>query len=192
MADPATCGPVPADVRKRSLKVPVRSAERHLLYCLVQNQVLSKASPLHHYHKLQNYGQELSDSQLGPIHKRGLNDCSEHYFNEKAWLQVCLSKTELLPAAEAAVWTRPCSHPIITLILVERALKYIIQGGVLYFFFLNNTREIKNVNCLMISNDLFIYDSPTALLDGLNCLHCNPSIDGTKNTGAVLVFKHFF
>lgn len=46
MADPASCGAIPADVRERPLKVTVRSTEWHLLYCLVQNQVLQKAFPL--------------------------------------------------------------------------------------------------------------------------------------------------
>lgn len=55
MADPASRGAVPADVRERPLKVTVRSAERHLLYCLVQNQVLQKAfSP--HYNELKSDG----------------------------------------------------------------------------------------------------------------------------------------
>lgn len=42
MADPASCGAIPADVRECPLKIPVWSAEWHLLYCLVQNQVLQK------------------------------------------------------------------------------------------------------------------------------------------------------
>lgn len=40
VADPAPRGAIPADVRECPLKVPVWSTERHLLYCLVQNQVL--------------------------------------------------------------------------------------------------------------------------------------------------------
>lgn len=48
MADPASRGAVSADVRERPLKVTIRSAERHLLYCLVQNQVLQKALFLSH------------------------------------------------------------------------------------------------------------------------------------------------
>lgn len=40
VADPATRGAIPADVRKRPLKVPVWGTEGHLLYCLVQYQVL--------------------------------------------------------------------------------------------------------------------------------------------------------
>lgn len=43
VADPASRGAVPADVRERPLKVPVRSAERNLLYRLIQDQVLRKA-----------------------------------------------------------------------------------------------------------------------------------------------------
>lgn len=48
VTDPASRGAVPADVRKCPLKVPVWSAERHLLYCLVQYQVLQIKS----YHNL--------------------------------------------------------------------------------------------------------------------------------------------
>lgn len=42
MADPAPRRAISADVRERPLKVTVRSAERYLLYCLVQNQILQK------------------------------------------------------------------------------------------------------------------------------------------------------
>ena len=40
VADPAPRGAVPADVGEGPLKVTVRSAERDLLYRLVQDQVL--------------------------------------------------------------------------------------------------------------------------------------------------------
>ena len=40
VTDPAPRGAVPADVGEGTLKVTVRSAERHLLYGLVQDQVL--------------------------------------------------------------------------------------------------------------------------------------------------------
>lgn len=56
MADPASRGTVPADVGERPLKVTVRCAERHLLYCLVQNQVLPNTFSPHHC-ELKNYSQ---------------------------------------------------------------------------------------------------------------------------------------
>lgn len=65
MADPASRGAVPADVRERSLKVPVRSAERHLLYCLVQDQVLQKTKKLIRVKFYPNLISNLSITQYG-------------------------------------------------------------------------------------------------------------------------------